>query len=82
MHSIWFSEVLARQFPAVSEKARNAFLVQFVRYCVTFRGMIHFPQEQMAMIKQLGTFGELSDTKTICYDGLMLLSAGLNMSPD
>ena len=74
----WFSEVLARQFPAASEKARNGFLVQFVRYCVTFRGMIHFPEEQMELIKELGTFGELSDTKAICFDGLMLLSAGLD----
>ena len=74
----WFSEVRARQFPAASEKARNGFLVQFVRYCVTFRGMIHFPEEQMELIKEFGTFGELSDTKTICFDGLMLLSAGLD----
>ena len=74
----WFSEVLARQFPTAEEKARNAFLVQFVRYSVTFRGMICFSQEQMELIKELGTFGEFTDTRTICYDGLVLLSAGLD----
>ena len=72
-----FSERLSSNFPNASEKDRNAFHVQFVRYCVTFRGMIHFPKEQLELIKSLGTFGELTDTKGICYDGLMLLSAGL-----
>ena len=73
----WLFSLLKKQFPRADENEISLFLAQFVRYMVTIHGLLHISNEQLDLMKGLGMFKTVADTKSVCYDGLMLLSSRL-----
>ena len=73
----WLFSLLKNHFPLAAENEISLFLAQFVRYLVTIHGLTHISDEQLDLMKGLGMFATVADTKSVCYDGLMLLSSRL-----
>lgn len=70
-------DVLRIQFPDADSGARDMFRIQFTVYCNSLYLLDHLPASQLNAMNDLNLFGKIPSGKDICYEGLMLLSAGL-----
>lgn len=70
--------VLAFQFPQSDESARNMFKVQYSVYCNALYGIQNLPRSQMKDMEG-AAFSRIPTPQEICRDGLMLLSAVLEV---
>ncbi len=70
-------EILTRQFPNADDAARNTFKLQFSVYCNSLYVVENLPASQMDAMREWNYFGQILSGEQICYEGLMLLSAGL-----
>ena len=70
-------DALRIQFPMADEAALNRFMVQLTVYanCLYVAG--HMPESLSNAMSAMNYFGKIPDGRTICFDGLMLLSAEL-----
>lgn len=70
-------EVLEIQFPESDRAARNVFKIQLSVYCNSLYSVEHLPVSQLEAMNELKFFDSIPSGQEICYEGLMLLSAGL-----
>ena len=70
-------QILEIQFPESDKASRNMFKLQFSVYCNSLYGIEHLPESQISAMNEQTFFEEIPSGEQICYEGLLLLSAGL-----
>ena len=76
-YMLTLDEVLEIQFPESDRAARNVFKIQLSVYCNSLYSVEHLPVSQLEAMNEQTFFDSIPSGEEICYEGLMLLSAGL-----
>ena len=70
-------QILQIQFPESDMPSRNMFKLQFSVYCNSLYSIEHLPESQIIAMNEQTFFDEIPSGEQICYEGLLLLSTGL-----
>lgn len=69
--------VMEKQFPDATAASRNMFRVQFSVYCNSLYVVEHLPEAMMQALIEQEIYDEIPGGEDACYEGLLLLTAGL-----
>lgn len=72
-----FTDILKKQFPDTSDDKLNMFKIQFTLYSYSIYPITQMTEQIMNGEEVVSFFGKIPDTKTIYYNGLLLLTNGL-----